>query len=102
MIARSPASFSTVEPGRGCSSVSMTRSSAFRCGTETGTISSSNSPSLAPLAARWCDSAAKASWASRLMFSDAAYFSVPAPMAHWSKAQNNPSWATESTRVASP
>jgi hypothetical protein len=36
------------------------------------------------------------------MPADAAYFSVPAPMAHWSKAQNRPSYIIESTTFWSP
>src|SRR5205814_5282679 len=47
------------------------------------------------LAASWsCDS-----WSRP---ADAAYFSVPAPMAHWSKAQKRPSYIIESTTVWSP
>ena len=47
-------------------------------------------------------SAARASWDSRDRPAVAAYFSVPAPMAHWSKAQNSPSYIIESTTVLSP
>ena len=57
---------------------------------------------MAAAAARswlWAD---RASWASRSMPAEAAYFSVPAPMATWSKAQNSPSYIIESTTFWSP
>ena len=66
------------------------------------TISLSNRPSFWARAARSCDLAASSSWASRSMPAEAAYFSVPAPMATWSKAQNRPSYIIESTTFLSP
>ena len=53
-------------------------------------------------AARSWELAASWSCDSRSRPADAAYFSVPAPMAHWSKAQNRPSYIIESTTVWSP
>ena len=53
--------------------------------------------------ARSCEVAANASWRSRVMPSAAfVYFSVPAPMAQTSKAQNRPSYIMASTSLPSP
>ncbi len=83
---RSLARTSAVVPGRGCSSVSTTRSSPFRWGMRTGTISSAKRPASMASAARFWLSAAKASWASRLTPNSSATTSAvwPRPMVHWS------------------
>ncbi len=64
---RSAASFSASVSGRGCSSVSTTIAGPFRCGTSTGTISSSKRPSSMAAAARRWLSSAKASCSSRVI-----------------------------------
>ena len=56
---------------------------------------------MAAAARSWL-AAAILSWGSRSSPADAAYFSVPRPMAHWSKAQNRPSYIIESTTDLSP
>ena len=90
-------------PGRTPSSVSTMIGSPLRWGTLTLTISSAKRPSFWAADARSCEVAAKASWRSRVMPSAAAvYFSVPAPMAQTSKAQNRPSNIMESTTFWSP
>ena len=99
---RSLPSDSTVVSARTPSSVSTRIGSPLRWGTGTGTISSANLPSLMAAAARSCDLAARSSCGARSSPADAAYFSVPAPMAHWSKAQNRPSNIIESTTFWSP
>ena len=99
---RRPASDSAVVSPRTPSSVSKTTGSPLRCGISTLTISLSNRPSLAARAARSCDLAASSSCGSRASPAEAAYFSVPAPMATWSKAQNRPSNIIESTTFWSP
>ena len=100
---RSPPRLSAVVPGRTPSSVSTTSGSPLRCGTDTLTISSAKRPSFWAADARSCDAAAKASWRSRVMpWAALVYFSVPAPMAHTSKAQNKPSYIMASTTDLSP
>ena len=99
---RSLASDSAVVSGRTPSSVSTTSGSPLRWGTSTGTISSANLPSLMAAAARSWERALKASWRSRETPSAPLYRSVPRPMAHWSKAQNRPSYIIESTTLPSP
>jgi hypothetical protein len=94
---RSPASDSAVVSPRTPSSVSNTIGSPLRCGISTLTISLSNRPSFWARAARSWLFAASSSCGSRARPADAAYFSVPAPMATWSKAQNRPSYIREST-----
>ncbi len=99
---RSLPSDSIVVSGRTPSSVSTMIGSPLRWGTGTATISSANLPSLMALAARSCDLAASSSCGARSMPAEAAYFSVPAPMATWSKAQKRPSYIIESTTFWSP
>ncbi len=96
------ASDSSVVSARTPSSTLTTTGSPLRWGTSTLMISVSNSPSLAARAARSWELAATWSCDWRSRPADAAYFSVPAPMAHWSKAQNRPSYIIESTTVWSP
>ncbi len=80
---RSPPSDSAVVSPRTPSSVSKTTRSPLRWGISTGTISSANRPSLMAVAARSWLAAARASWGSPGRWpAEAAYFSVPAPMAH--------------------
>ena len=54
--------------GRGCSSLSTSSASPFRCAMRTGTISSACTPLFAAAAARRCDSSANASCSSRETF----------------------------------
>mmetsp|Transcript_18415 Transcript_18415/g.58713 ORF Transcript_18415/g.58713 Transcript_18415/m.58713 type:complete len:226 (-) Transcript_18415:534-1211(-) len=78
--ARSLPSFSAVAPGFGNSSLSKMMGSPFRCGMETGQISSAKRLSAMALAARACDSAAKASCSSRVRPYFSAMFSAVMPM----------------------
>ena len=64
---RSLASVSAVVSGRMPSSSVTSTGSPLRCGTGTGTISSSNTPFFIAAAARPCDAAEKASCSSREM-----------------------------------
>ena len=64
---RSLASSSAVVSERTPSSSETTIGSPRRCGTSTGTISSSKTPFFCARAASWCERAEKASWSSRLM-----------------------------------
>ena len=77
---RRPASVSTVVSGRMPSSFVTTTGSPLRCGISTGTISASNTPSACAAAARWCERAATASCASRLISNRSLCRSVDAPM----------------------
>ena len=77
---RMAASFSTVVPARGFSSVSNTNGSPLRCGTSTGVISSLNFPDAIAASAFSCDAAAKISCSARLMLYSAAIFSAVMPM----------------------
>ncbi len=63
---RSLASDSTVVSARTPSSTLNSIGSPLRCGIDTGTISSSNSPSLAARAASWCERAENSSCSSRV------------------------------------
>ncbi len=65
-------------------------------------ISSSNTPFSAAFAASWCDRAANSSWSWRVISYLALCFSVEAPIATWSNAQNSPSYCMWSTSVVSP
>ncbi|TWH41917.1 hypothetical protein L612_004300000130 [Rhodococcus rhodochrous J38] len=62
---RSEPSDSAVVSGRMPSSAAKTIGSPLRCLIDTGTTSSSNSPSFQARAALWCEAAAKASCSSR-------------------------------------
>ncbi len=61
------ASAAAVFSARGPSSCATFSGSPLRCGTSTGTISRANSPASRAATARRCDSAAKASCASRVI-----------------------------------
>ena len=99
---RSRDSDSTVVSGRMPSS-SVTRiGSPFRCGTATGTISSSKVPSFCARAARWCDCAAKASCSSRVSPCRALWRSVDSPIEIDSKASVRPSGAMASSTSNDP
>jgi hypothetical protein len=73
-----------------------------RCGTGTGTISSSKVPFFCASAARPCDIAANASCSSREMFLIFVYVSVAAPIPSSSNAQNSASCMVESTSSPLP
>jgi hypothetical protein len=74
---RGPSSSETVRVFAACSPVARfgTRST-----TSIGVVSSANSPAACALRARWCDSSANASCASRLTFHCNATFSAVRPM----------------------
>ena len=69
---RSLPSDSTVVSARTPSSAVTTIGSPLRCGTVTGTTSSSKTPFFQASAARWCERAANASCSSRVRWSAAA------------------------------
>ena len=100
---RSLPRLSGVVPGRTPSSVSTTMASPLRWGTSTVTISSAKRPAFMAADARSCEAAASSSWRSRVMpLAAFVYFSVPAPIAQMSKAQNSPSYIIASTTLLSP
>ncbi len=90
-----------VSPRTPSSSLTIT-GSPRRCGISTGTISSSKTPFLTAAAASWWERADRESCSSRPMPSRVLCRSVDSPIAHWSNAQNRPSWAIESTTWEPP
>ncbi len=99
---RRAASDSAVVSARIPSSRSTCTGSPRRCGTETGTTSSSNRPSSHARAALRCEAAAKASMSSRAIGSSSFFCSVSSPM-DWSvNTSCSPSRSMWSTSAVSP
>ena len=96
------ASTSAVVSPRIPSSSRISIGSPRRCGTCTGTISSSNRPFFCAAAARWCDRAANSSCSARLIPSRRLCRSVDSPIGTWSKASVSPSYAIESSISTAP